>query len=332
MKNQLTGMSLVLAAALLSGCATQTPQMNEVEPAASEEAQRKAQQAAQAAEQQPEALALKRKIAVGRISNETNYGRSLLRADSTDELGNKVTDMFLQALTNSESYLVFERPDIELLSREAELSGQEVNITGVDTLVIGSLTQFGRATTGERGFLSSTKKQEATATVDLRLVDVTSGRVFASVTGTGSSSVEQGRTMGFGSAAGYDGSLNDRAIAAAVISAVDKMTGLFLDKAWTADVLALEEGRVYISGGASQGVKPGMVFEVQTRGKKVKSQATGSVITLPGEKVAEIEIVGLFGEDPLDQGAYGKLVSGSLAGHDIEDLQVKGHSEKESEQ
>lgn len=315
--------TLALASvALVMGCATQTPQTREVGPSVSSEEQRAAQQRAQAKTQQPESLTLKRKIAVGRISNETNYGRSLLRATVTDELGNKVTDMFMQSLTNSGNYLIFERPDIELLSKEAELSGQEVSITGVDTLVIGSLTQFGRATTGERGFLSSSKKQEATATVDLRLVDVSTGRVFASVTGTGSSSVEQARTMGFGSAAGYDGSLNDRAIAAAVISAVDKMTGLFLEKSWTADVLAVEDGAIFISGGASQGVEAGMKFAIQTRGRNVKSNATGSTITLPGKDVAQIEITGLFGDDPLNQGAYGQLVSGSIDGHQLEDLQV----------
>ncbi|MDX1599621.1 MAG: CsgG/HfaB family protein [Marinobacter sp.] len=307
---------------ILSGCATQAPQMKEVEPAISAEQQRAAQQSA-LEESKSKRLALKRKIAVGRISNETNYGRSLLRSNAEDQLGSKVTDMFLQALANSQSYLVFERPDIELLSKEAELSGQEISITGVDTLVIGSLTQFGRATTGERGFLSSSKKQEATATVDLRLVDVTTGRVFASVTGSGSSSTEQARTMGFGSAAGYDGSLNDQAIAAAVTAAVDKMTGLFLEKPWTADVLAQEDGLVYISGGKSQGVREGMVFAVETRGKKVKSQATGTVISLPGKKVAELTVVGLFGDDPLDQGAIGEISEGSLKGHDLSELRVK---------
>lgn len=311
------------AIGLMVGCATQTPQMEDVEAPYSAEEQRIAQQAAQEAEQQPESLALKRKIAVGRISNETNYGRSLLRSGAQDELGNKVTDMFLQSLANSGNYLVFERPDVELLAREAEFSREEVNIVGVDTLVIGSLTQFGRATTGERGFLSSSKTQEATATVDLRLVDVNTGRVFASVTGSGSSSVEQARTMGFGSAAGYDGSLNDRAIAAAVISAVDKMTRLFLERTWTADVLAVEDGRIYISGGASQGVQPGMVFDIETRGRQVRSQATGSNITLPGKKLARLEILDLFGDDPMDQGAYGHLISGSIEGHDVEALSVK---------
>ena len=311
------------AMAIMAGCATQSPQMDDVEPTLSAEEQRVAQQAAQDAEQQPESLALKRKIAVGRISNETNYGRSLLRSDAKDELGNKVTDMFLQSLANSGSYLIFERPDVELLAREAELSGEEVSITGVDTLVIGSLTQFGRATTGERGFLSSSKTQEATATIDLRLVDVSTGRVFDSVTGSGSSSVEQARTMGFGSAAGYDGSLNDRAIAAAVIAAVDKMTRLFLERSWTADVLAVEGDRIYISGGASQGVEPGMVFNIETRGRKVRSQTTGSDITLPGKRVGQLEVIDLFGDDPLDQGAYGQLISGSIDGHDVEKLQVQ---------
>lgn len=323
MKRRTTIVAALLGATVLTGCATQTPQMGSVESSVSPDEQRAAQNAMHEAEQDPVSLSLKRKIAVGRISNETNYGRSLLRSGATDELGNKVTDMFLQSLTNSGNYLVFERPEIELLSKEAELTGQEVNIIGVDTLIVGSLTQFGRATTGERGFLSSTKKQEATATVDLRLVDVKTGRVFASVTGTGSSAVEQGRIMGFGSAAGYDGSLNDRAIAAAVVAAVDKMTNLFLDKPWTADILSVEDGVIYISGGESQGVEPGMVFEVRTRGRDVRSRTTGTTITLPGESVGKLEVLGLFGDDPLNQGSYGKLVSGAIGEYPVEDLQVK---------
>lgn len=311
-----------IAALALSGCASQSPQMNDVEPGVTAEEQRAAQLEAQQASA-PEQLALKRKIAVGRLSNETNYGRSLLRANAEDQLGGKVTDMFLQALANSNSFLVFERPDISLLQKEASLSGQEVDIVGVDTLVIGSLTQFGRATTGERGFLSSSKKQEATATVDIRLVDVNTGRVFESVTGSGSSSTEHARTMGFGSAAGYDGSLNDQAIAAAVTAAVDKMTRLFMDKPWTADILGQEEGLVFISGGESQGVKPGMVFDVETRGREVKSQTTGTTITLPGKKVAELEVVSLFGDDVLNQGAAATVTSGSLEGYELNELWVK---------
>ena len=313
---------LLGALLFLAGCASQTPQMDEVEPSVSQEQQREAQSRAQESAA-PEALKLKRKIAVGRLSNETNYGRSLLRAHAEDQLSNKVTDMFLQALTDSENFLVFERPDVELLKDEARLSGQQVNIVGVDTLVVGSLTEFGRSTTGESGFASSSKKQEATATVDLRLVDVSTGRVFESVTGSGSSSTEDARTFGFGSDAGFDGSLNDKAIGAAVTAAVDKMTRLFMGKTWQADVLEREDERVYISGGESQGVEPGMVFNVETRGRQRKSETTGATITLPGKKLAQIEVTRLFGDEVLDQGAIAQITNGSIEGRDVKELVVK---------
>ncbi|PWG73507.1 curli production assembly protein CsgG, partial [Enterococcus hirae] len=67
----------------------------------------------------------------------------------------------------------------------------------------------------------------------------------------------------------------------------------------------------------------GMVFAVETQGKKVKSQTTGTVITLSGKKIAELTVVGLFGDDPLEQGAVGEISEGSLKGHDLSELRVK---------
>ena len=218
--------------------------------------------------------------------------------------------------------MIFERQDLGLLKNETQLQNKPDEMVGVDTLVIGSLTEFGRATTGERGFLSSSAKQEATATVDIRLVDVGTGQVVASVTGTGSSSTEQSRTMGFGSVSGYDGSLNDKAIGAAVNAAVAKMAKLLLDNPWSADVLAVENGQVFISGGEAQGVKKGQTFAVMTKGKKVKSSTTGSTITLPGKQVAVLEIADTFGRTELDQGAFGVLTEGSIDGYEVSELEV----------
>lgn len=306
---------------LLGACASQTPPVSNIDTGVSEQRQRSAQE--RLIKTPPVELKLKRKIAIGRLTNETTYGRSLLRTSSGDPLGSKVSDMFMQAVVNSQNYLVFERPDIGLLRDEAKLSGQNVDIVGVDTLVVGSLTQFGRVTTGERGFLSSSKKQEATATIDIRLVDVSTGRVFASVTGSGVSSTEHARTMGFGSAASYDGSLNDQAIAAAVTSAVDKMNRIIMTKPWTADVLAVEDGLIYISGGTAQGIREGLILELQVKGKTVKSSTTGSHITLPGRKVGMIKVLGVFGDNPINEGAYGSLIQGSIENVNLETLQVK---------
>lgn len=312
---------LASTALLVSACASQQPQPQTQRAPVTQQQQAQAQQQTIAA--QPVELALKRKLAVGRLTNETNYGRSLLREAVTGQHDQKISDMFTQAIVNTNKFMIFERPSLDVVTTEQQLTGQSNDLVGVDTLVIGSLTQFGRSTTGERGFFSTSGKQEATATVDLRLVDTRTGQVIASVTGTGSSSLEQSRTMGFGSVAGYDGSLNDQAIGAAVNAAVEKMTQMLLERPWTADILTVEDGLVYISGGASQGVEAGMEFEVMTKGNRVRSQTTGSYITLPGQKVAEIKVTGLFGTTEIDQGAIAVLSSGSIDGYELSALEIR---------
>ena len=91
-----------------------------------------------------EPLQLKRKIAIGRMSNETTYGRSLLRDDYMDPLGKQVGDMLSTRLVNSGNFLVFERLDLARIEQERELFGASGELVGVDTLVVGSLTEFGR--------------------------------------------------------------------------------------------------------------------------------------------------------------------------------------------
>ena len=111
-------------------------------------------------------------------------------------------------------------------------------------------------------------------------------------------------------------------IGAAVTAAVAKMSKLLLDNPWSADVLAIEEGQVFISGGEAQGVKKGQTFAVMTKGKQVKSSTTGSTITLPGKQVGVLEIADTFGRTELDQGAFGVLTEGSIDGYDVSELQV----------
>ncbi len=304
---------------LMSSCVTKPVTREDSVSAITQEQQLAAQQAVQAIPN----LALKRKIAVARLSNETTYGKSLLTTSEQDKMAEKVSDMFVQGLINSGNYLVFERSNIGAITQEQKLTNVPSDLIGVDTLIVGSLTEFGRATTGTSGFLSSTKKQQATAKIDLRLVDVATGQVLHSVTGTGSASTETSATMGFGSVAGYDGSINDRAIASAVNASVEKISSYMLEKPWSADVLAFEDGLVYISGGTSQGVISGMLFDVMTKGKKVESKTTGTTITLPGEVIAQIRVMSSFGDTELEEGSVAKVVSGSILDYPLETIEVR---------
>ena len=309
------------AVILFSGCATQAPPVVPTESQQSLASQKTAQQATAVAP--PPKPTLKRKIALGRISNETTYGKSLLRDSVGDPLGKQVTDLLSKSLTESGAYLVFERPDISRLKDESNLTGVKLNLIGVDSLLIGSLTEFGRKTLGQTGFVSSSKKQVAFAKVDLRLVDVATGQVIFAVAGAGESSTESAATFGFGSQAAYDGTLNDSAIRQAISEAVNKLSGQMATRPWQTYFLSVDQGRYFVAGGKAQGLQPGMIFSVQTMGEKIKSPQTGFDITLPGREIAQFRIDSNFGESEANEGSIGSIFSGSTQGFKIEQLVVR---------
>jgi curli biogenesis system outer membrane secretion channel CsgG len=309
------------ALALLTGCAVQSPQTQLKEAPQSDARQKQAQlEVAAAAPARP---TLKRKIAIGRISNETTYGKSLLRDNAGDPVGKQVADMLSKALTESGAYVVLERTDFSKLEEEAARSGIKQNMVGVDALIMGSLTEFGRKTVGQSGFVSDTKKQIAFAKMDVRLVDVVTGQSFFATSGAGESSTETGSTFGFGSRAAYDGTLNDSSIRQAISEVVNRLSTELSSRPWQTSILAVEGKQYFVAGGKSQGLRPGMMFSVQTAGKKVKSPQTGFDIALPGKEVAQLRIDSLFGDTEMTEGAIGSVVTGSLQGYKIEELTVR---------
>lgn len=309
------------AAFTLSGCAIQTPPVVQKEAPQPVAVQRAAQQAVNA--EAPTAPTLKRKIALGRITNETVYGRSLLRDNHGDPLGKQVTDLMSKALTETGAYLVFERPDITRLQAESQMTGSKLNLVGVDALIIGSLTEFGRKTVGETGFVSSSKRQVAFAKVDIRVVDVATGQVFFATSGAGEASTETASTFGFGSQAGYDGTLNDSAIRQAVSEAINRLSKEMAGRPWRTYILKSEGGQVFIGGGKTQGIKPGMAFSIETQGEKLRSPQTGAEVILPGRRLAQIRVESSFGDSELNEGSVATLVSGSLEGYKPEQLIVR---------
>lgn len=311
-------LSIVLA---VSGCAVQAPPTAQREAPQTLATQKDSQQAIAA--QGPAAPTLKRKIALGRITNETNYGQSLLRDRNDDPLGKQVTDLLSKALTESGAYLVFERPDIGRVQAESRLTDTKLNLIGVDALIIGSLTEFGRKTIGESGFVSSSKRQVAFAKVDVRVVDVSNGYVFFATSGAGEASTESASTFGFGSRAGYDGTLNDAAIRLAVSETVNRLSAQMLTRPWQTYILKTNENQIFLGGGKSQGIKPGMEFTVLTAGEQIKSPQTGALITLPGQIIARLKVEALFGDNELNEGSVASVSSGSIAGQKIEQLVIR---------
>ena len=65
--------------------------------------------------------------------------------------------------------------------------------------------------------------QEAEATVDVRMVEVATGRIVASESGRGVVTIETGQVMGVGTSAGYDETTASSALRAAISKYVDKL-------------------------------------------------------------------------------------------------------------
>jgi curli biogenesis system outer membrane secretion channel CsgG len=294
-------------ALLFTGCVTPSQRPNAAESPVPQSAQVAAQQARQA----PAAPRYKRKVAIGRFSNETNYGRSLLNDSELDRIGKQASDMLASRLVMSGQFLVLERPDLTKIQREQALAGSS-GLVGADTLIMGSVSEFGRSIGGKTGFLSSTKEQIAKAKVDVRLVDVKTGHAYFSGNGAGEARTEVGEVAGFGSRSEYDATLNDRAIAAAISDVIDRLVSKLSDRPWRTDILEVKGPQVFISGGKSQGLKPGDELVVMEAGQTVKSAQSGFEVTLPPKQVAVLKVSSTFGDTETNEGSVCDLTSGTI--------------------
>lgn len=298
---------LVVIAAGIAGCVTVPPPP----PQAEAQANREEQKQAQAALATPSTKHLKQKIAIGRFTNETRYGRTFLRDDQADPLGKQASDMLGTRLVDSGAFLVFERPDLNKVKGEQITLGQS-DLIGVDTLILGSVTEFGRTTTGESGFLSSTKKQTAHAKVEIRLVDVRTGQDFFSATGSGEANSTVGDIAGFGARADYDATLNDKAIGAAISDVMNSLVSKISERPWRTAILKIDGSTIFVSGGAHQGLKVGDTLRLMRAGDTIKSPQTGFNIDLPPIEVGRVRVTQLFGDSETNEGAVTELTQGSL--------------------
>jgi curli biogenesis system outer membrane secretion channel CsgG len=203
-------------------------------------------------------MSLKRKVAIGRFTNETRYGQSILRDSNLDPLGKQAADILAAYLIQSGNFMVFERGDLNQIADEQNLLGSSgQKMIGVDTLILGSIVEFGRSEDGKRGLFNRERSQRAHAKVAIRLVDVRTGLAFHSATGSGEATTETQTTLGMGSTANFDGSLTDKALSVAIEDVIEELANTIQAREWRTDILAIETGRIFVSGGPSQGLNAG---------------------------------------------------------------------------
>lgn len=257
---------------------------------------------------------IKRKVAIGRFSNETEYGKGLFYDKDNDPMGKQALDILSAKLGASSKFILLERNDLQQLLEEANRNGQSAQqAIGADYMIIGSITEFGRKNTSQSQVFTTSKTQTVEAAVSIRLVDVATGQIIYSDQGKGSAEITTKSTfVGTGGHAGYDATLSDKAISAAIDQLVENIINKLSNKPWKSYFLSYDSDAIIIAGGKSQGIEPGMVFAVKTVGKNVKNPQTGIMVTLPGKEVGKIKVEETGGDTPETEYSIVSMIEGTV--------------------
>lgn len=238
---------------------------------------------------------MKRKVAIGRFSNETQYAKGLFYDRENDPIRKQALDILSSKLAASGKFILLERDGLEELIAEA---GEGMQKIGADYIILGSVTKFGRKVEGDQGVFSSTKTQTVEAGVSVRIVDVSLGLIIYSDEASGYAETSSKTTLGIGGTAGFDATLSDKAISAALSQLVENIINKCTDKPWRGYLLSVEDGTYIISGGASQGITPNASFGLYKKGKTVTNPQTGIKVELPGTRIGTLTVVSSTGDTP----------------------------------
>lgn len=234
------------------------------------------------------------------------------------DVGKGITDMMVQKLVEDGKYSVIERAALDKIIAEQNFSNSDRadptsaakigRILGVDTIILGSITKFGRddkqvgagggGHSGWTGAIAGIGKKDSKAvcSITARMVNTTTGEILAAVTGNGEST-RSGFTMGGGGGTGYSGggggfnmtssNFAQTILGEAVTKAVKDAAGQLDSKAdalptykatYSGLVADVSANTLIINIGNKLGVRSGDVMQISRAIRTVKDPTTGKVI------------------------------------------------------
>jgi curli biogenesis system outer membrane secretion channel CsgG len=173
-------------------------------------------------------------IAVGKIENHSSYMRGLFT--SGDQLGDQAKIILMTHLQQTNRFTVLDRDNLEQARQEAEIRNENQELKGASYIISGGVSEFGRRETSDHqlfGILGRGKKQIAYAKVSFSVLNILTTELACSVQGAGEYELPDREVVGFGSASGYDSTLNGKVLDLAIREAVDRLTEAFDRGAWT---------------------------------------------------------------------------------------------------
>jgi curli biogenesis system outer membrane secretion channel CsgG len=257
---------------------------------------------------------LKKRIAVFEFADKTDESLTWWR--SGQGVGEGMADLLVTALVKSGQYIVIEREKLnEVLSEQSLGASGAVNeesaatigkVLGVEIAVFGAVTNFavsessrgGRAPVptplGRRRVGVRVSTAEARVTIDVRLVNTSTGEILAAEMVTGKEmkkgvSVRTAR-VAFKNEAEFDESLVGKATRKAMVAIVGKIGEQMKKVPWSGKIVKSEGGTAIINAGSSVGIGVGDTMEVYARGEELIDPDTGLKLGSEETKVGRIVV------------------------------------------
>src|SRR6185436_6969850 len=260
------------------------------------------------------------------------------------------TNMLVTDLVRNGTYTVIERQALDKILSEQNFqtsgradpstAAQLGKLLGVDAVIIGAITQFGRDDKSigigaapkigpvKIGGIGK-KESKATVALDARIIDVQTGEILAVATGKGESKrggaklFAAGTPLGSGgidmSSSNFQNTIIGEATREAASKLLEEVTGastkivtrVVAISALVADVSGSE---VTINVGASAGVKNGGSYEVIRPGREIKDPATGRVVRRVTSPVGTLKITQVGPDYAVGQLTGGPAKAGDCVG------------------
>ncbi len=229
------------------------------------------------------------------------------------EFARTLTEILTTALINTGRFVVLERQQMQAVIAEQDLNAAgRVNketgaaqgrIIGAQAMISGDITGYSytQQSLGGSAFnvIKNTKvgasRVSASVIIDLRLIDAATGEVLASAKGNGSASstgvatdlIKEDQQV---SASGTWSTPLGQASRAAITKVVEHLVAEMPKPRWSAKVVEVRDGVVYLNAGTDGGVSPGVVLEVYEVQEPLIDPDTGRNLGAPDRLLGEIRI------------------------------------------
>jgi curli biogenesis system outer membrane secretion channel CsgG len=241
----------------------------------------------------------KKRVAVVDFEVKSRYGAS--------RLGQAAADILVTELVKTQQFIVVERQKLKLLMDEQSLgmsgaidpktAARAGKILGLNAIVTGAVSETGVKTTGTDIGIYKRKTQTAEVSVDVRVVNATTGRIIMADTGKGLAETTTKEYVGLGDRASHDETLADRALRAAIVQLLDNLIQQMAETEWAGRVAQVEGNTLYINAGRETGLDAGDVLDVYRPGKEIIDPSTHLSLGFTETLIGQATVTGFFGQD-----------------------------------